>query len=44
MDDPIDTYLVIGSFLFVILLCLIVFIRILIDHMRINNATYDEMV
>ena len=44
MSDPMDTYLAIGSILFIVLICLTVFVRILIDSMRINNDIYRELV
>lgn len=44
MDDPADTYLAIGSILFIVLICLTVFVRILVDKMRINNDLYRELV
>ena len=44
MDDPTDTYVAIGSIIFVALICLIVIVRILIDTMRINNDLHYELV
>lgn len=41
MSDPMDTYLAIGSILFI---CLTVFVGILVDNMRINNDLYYELV
>lgn len=43
MDDPTDTYLAIGSILFIVLVCLTVVVRILVGSIRINNDLYHEL-